>query len=1041
MFRKPWILALTGAVLMAGATLGGTFGTVVSIGGEAADLALDEARGVLYIANFTANRIDVMSLSNNTVQTSINVNPNPSSISLSPDGHWLLVAHYGNNTAPASPTNALTLIDLTANNAKQVIALGDPPLGVAFGLDDKALVVTTTAFILFDPALGTTQVLESIAQVATNAIPQPTASFPGNIVQASVSVSHDGLTIAGFGGTSPYLLFRYNVGTKVITSSFYVSSPPAGPRVVSVADDGSLVSYAWWVADANFVTTAEWGNPSGLLNVGSTLIDSSRNLIYAQIPPNGTPATANPNPPLLLITDSDNLTVHDQLQLAENLAGKSILSSDHNTAYAISDSGITVLPVGNLAASPRLAASVEDLVFRGNFCDRSVNTQTLTITDPGGGSTPFKVSTNTGGIRISPSSGVTPAVVTVSVDPNVFASQKGTVTASLTVSSGAAVNLPQTVRVLINSQDPSQRGSFIDIPGKVVDLAADPKRNVYYVLRQDKNQVLVFNALNNSQTATLRTCTTPTSMAITFDQQNLLVGCDNSHYMSVFDLDLLQAQPPIALPSDYVESVAVSANAILAMIRPGGGGNPGIDQINMVTHSATNLPTLGVYQNKLAQDTVLSSSSNGSHILIAGSDGSVMLYDANAGSFTVSRQDFKSLGGAYAASNFNQYLVGNNLLDSSGVPQATLPVSTGNSSGFAFVNQTGYYVTAPNSASPGIIEQVSLTSGSAIQPTAMVEAPILGAVQSASAVSATTCPPGSILVTTTTAATASTPAVTTSACQGLFQPSVNSVWTRSLAPLPSQTSIVTLSTSGMTVLPWTYAAAVAPPQITRINSAADGRSPVAPGGLISLFGSQLSPTNLATSQIPLPTALASSCLTVNGEPMPLIFVSPSQINAQMPLEAVGAVTVVVHTPGGVSDNFNLTVLPTAPAVFTSGIAGPETNIPTVVRSANNLLVTDSNPIHRNDALTIYFTGCGATSPPVGNGQPSPMSPLALTVATPTVQLAGQNLSVSYSGLAPGQVGVCQINASVPGGTPLGLSMPLTINQGGFVQSVGVRVIN
>ncbi len=171
--------------------------------------------------------------------------------------------------------------------------------------------------------------------MATNAIPQPTGSFPGNIVQASIAASRDGLTIAGFGGSSPYLLFRYNVGTKVITSSFYVSSPPAGPRVVSVADDGSLVSYAWWVADANFVTTSEWGNPSGLLNVGSTLIDSSRNLIYAQIPPNGTPAAANPNPPLLLITDSDNLTVHDQLQLPENLAGKSRL--DQRPQYGLCD--------------------------------------------------------------------------------------------------------------------------------------------------------------------------------------------------------------------------------------------------------------------------------------------------------------------------------------------------------------------------------------------------------------------------------------------------------------------------------------------------------------------------------------------------------------------------------------------------------------------------------------------------------------------------------------------------------------------------------
>src|SRR5271170_8346751 len=179
MFRKPWVLVQWSLLMMAGTALGtgasvpGTFGTVVAIGGEAADLALDEARGVLYVANFTANRIDVMSLANNQVQTSINVPAQPSSISKSPDGHWLLIANYGNNTAPASPTNALTLIDLTANNAKQTFALGNSPLGVAFGLDNRALVVTSQAFILFDPTVGTTQVLETIAEVATNAIPQP----------------------------------------------------------------------------------------------------------------------------------------------------------------------------------------------------------------------------------------------------------------------------------------------------------------------------------------------------------------------------------------------------------------------------------------------------------------------------------------------------------------------------------------------------------------------------------------------------------------------------------------------------------------------------------------------------------------------------------------------------------------------------------------------------------------------------------------------------------------------------------------------------
>ena len=53
------------------------FGRVIPIGGQASDLAIDEPRGVLYIANFTANRIEVMSLADGAIQTSINVAPQP----------------------------------------------------------------------------------------------------------------------------------------------------------------------------------------------------------------------------------------------------------------------------------------------------------------------------------------------------------------------------------------------------------------------------------------------------------------------------------------------------------------------------------------------------------------------------------------------------------------------------------------------------------------------------------------------------------------------------------------------------------------------------------------------------------------------------------------------------------------------------------------------------------------------------------------------------------------------------------------------------
>jgi DNA-binding beta-propeller fold protein YncE len=140
------------AVALAAAAWGGTFGRAVSIGGHASSLALDESRSVLYIANFTANRIEVMSLADNTIQTSINVAAQPSSLALSPDDRFLVVTHFGNTVPPASAHNAVTIIDLTTNG-QQIFALGSPPLGVAFGIDGLALLVTSTDFLLLDPGV------------------------------------------------------------------------------------------------------------------------------------------------------------------------------------------------------------------------------------------------------------------------------------------------------------------------------------------------------------------------------------------------------------------------------------------------------------------------------------------------------------------------------------------------------------------------------------------------------------------------------------------------------------------------------------------------------------------------------------------------------------------------------------------------------------------------------------------------------------------------------------------------------------------------
>jgi uncharacterized protein (TIGR03437 family) len=758
---------------------------------------------------------------------------------------------------------------------------------------------------------------------------------------------------------------------------------------------------------------AQFPNAITSANPGGVAIDSKAGIIYAQIltgspsspstissgSSSSTPAAPTPTgPPVLYILDADNLTVRESLSLKENIVGRATLTEAADMLYAISDSGVTVLPVGRLKQFPRVATTQRDVVASGNFCSRNVITQSLTITDPGGGNTDFTVSSSVQGVTISPASGMTPANVQVRVDPNVFQNQNGTVTVNLTISSSSAVNVPPPVRLLINNRNPDQRGTMVNIPGTITDILSDPVRNRFYVVQQDRNMVLVFDGSTYKQIAALRTSTTPTRLAMTFDRQYLLVGHDNAQVAFVYNLETLEQDVPIFFPpGHYPRSIAESGKAILALSRNVGDGKPGeIDRIDFISRRAMELPSLGVYTNDVSKDGVLVPSPNGSSILLAMPTGGVMLYDANADTFTVSRKDFAALEGPVAASSYNTYMVGNHLLNSSLVVQADLETSSGKSSGFAFVDQWGFRTTVPSSTSPGVIQRVDPSQSLGIKPTRMVEAPI---------------------------------APTT------IQPLL-----RTVAPLYDRSSVIALTVSGFTVLPWNYDAAVAPPRITSVVNLADGTQPVAPGGLISVLGDQMSPVNMATREVPLPTALGESCLTVNGVAVPVIFVSSRQINGQLPFNVDGAATMTLRTPGGVSDNFYFTIYPAAPSIFRSGIAGPETGLATVVRTDNNELITPTNPIHPTDSIVIYATGLGRTSPAVETGLPAPADPLPAAIIEPQVTLGGVPLSISYAGLVPGEVGVYQINASVPLKVPTGMNIPLEVRQGGSTTTLNVRVV-
>jgi uncharacterized protein (TIGR03437 family) len=1063
-------------VLLAGSVASAaTFGNIVTtVGGHPADIALDESRGALYLANFTALRIDVMSISSRSIQASIPLSSHPSGIALSQDSTYLVVTEYENGTSTPQGWDGVTVINLNTG-AMQNFATGEPALGVAFGaaspVQDAALIATSTGLYLLDPALGSMQFLVSFPALAIKALPVPLATFPPQIVGTQLTASADGLWIWGVAdagavagsssssgsGTDTEMIFSYNTQSGSFVSQIWQNVPPLLPRV-SVAADGSWAMIGWAQfapaqCGGGFMIPSRYPQPLASVSIGGHAVNASNGVtdtIYAQIfdssQPGGPPYTGG-NYPTLSIMDADNLTVRDRIYMPENVVGRAVLDGAGNVLYAISDSGVMVLPVGLLSQYPRLAVSQEDLLVQTNFCNQNPLTATFGISDAGNNSTAFSISTSQTGVLVSPSSGKTPATITVTVQPGAIPDPGGTLAVPLTLNSTTAVNVPPSVRLLISNPDPDQRGAIVDVPGHLVDLLPDLIRNRLYVLRQDKNEALIFDGSSYQQLAAVRTPTTPTGMTLTSDGNDLLIAGADSQLIEVYDLDAMQpqtvnpawwnsaAQPatqmPVQLPtSHYGRSVAQSTAATLALIENDGeqdclGADCAIDQLDLSSRCAFSPPTLGVYANDnaaLPPTSVLSPSGlpgpswlppqNQGYILVTAPNGNVMLYDANAvsgsGTFTLSRKDLSSLSGAYAVSPGGDssttgppfptsYVIGDNVFDASLVPQGTLDTSVGNTYGFAYTTAAGgYRLTGTTASSFGVIQNlVSVEPASSVRPVRTVEAPALSST---------------------------------------IQP-----FTRTIAPLLG--GIALLTTSGMTLLAPGYDAAVVPPSISAVVSAADGSPAVAPGGLISIYGDQLSPATMAFSQMPLPFTMAGSCVSANGVPIPLLWVSGQQVNAQMPFEVSGSAGIVVHAPGGTSGAFNLPVSPTAPSIFDSGTAGPLTGIPEVVRASNHELVTDSNPIHPNDTLTIYLSGLGQTSPPVATGAASPASPLACAVIAPTVTLGGVDLPVSFAGLSPGMVGVYEMNVTVPfEGIPTGFDIPLVVSQGGVSTSVEVRVI-
>ena len=193
-----------------------------------------------------------------------------------------------------------------------------------------------------------------------------------------------------------------------------------------------------------------------------------------------------------------------------------------------------------------------------------------------------------------------------------------------------------------------------------------------------------------------------------------------------------------------------------------------------------------------------------------------------------------------------------------------------------------------------------------------------------------------------------------------------------------------------------------------VVNAASFRPAASPGEIVSIFGSALSGPGVGTQ------------VSIAGQKLALFAASPFQINVALPATLLpGAYSLIVKSAYGSLDQ-PITIVPSSPGIFILGI-NPDGSVQGAVVNRNGAVNSSVTSANRGDTIVIYGTGLGAVST---------QGALSTTVTTVTAALAGTELSVAYAGLAPGFIGLYQVNLAIPLNTPPGLSLPLTLRENG-----------
>jgi uncharacterized protein (TIGR03437 family) len=213
-------------------------------------------------------------------------------------------------------------------------------------------------------------------------------------------------------------------------------------------------------------------------------------------------------------------------------------------------------------------------------------------------------------------------------------------------------------------------------------------------------------------------------------------------------------------------------------------------------------------------------------------------------------------------------------------------------------------------------------------------------------------------------------------------------------------SQLTISVEAAPAVALTVSAGSAAPAVTSVVNAASFESGVSPGSLQTLFGANLAGGQTTQAGYPWPAVLGGVKVLLGGAALPLLYASDAQINFFVPEGTPsGTVVLTVVTPSGASPTATVNVADLQPGIFPGAVLRASTT--------ENATMT---PVHGGDFIEIYCTGLGPTR--VFNG-------LSYTATTPTVFVGGVPVQPAFSGLAPGFVGLYQVDVQVPAGLAAG----------------------